>query len=335
MLENLRVDRHRLTDSRCNTQAMIALVSAIAFPVCRGRDSGSPCERRSRLRLSAKPRRSAGTQRETPALGGIGVFAGILAGVGLAIAVGAVGGSSDLLAILGGAGLLFAVGRLDDAFWLPALAKLGGARRRGRDRRHERPDGRAGEDRLDRGPDRGRLADGDDERVQPARQHGRYRGDARRDRLRLLRHRRGHRALERPRPRPLARASPSPAPAFSPSTVRRRNPRRRSSATPAARSLGSRWPRSRSPPAGKRRHRPSPPSSSRSSSSPSRSSTPRSSPSSALSSAALIHVGGRDDTSHRLVYTGLSEKRTLVLLARRRGRARRNEPRYNAANNSM
>ena len=34
-----------------------------------------------------------------------------------------------------------------------------------------------------------------DERLQPARQHGRPRGDARRDRLRLLRRRRGHRPL--------------------------------------------------------------------------------------------------------------------------------------------
>nr|MBA3718068.1 hypothetical protein [Actinomycetota bacterium] len=102
---------------------MIALVSAIAFPVAA---AVIWVALRSPLAawLAAKPTSERWHTRETPALGGIGVFAGILAGVGLAIAVGAVDGSSELLAILGGTGLLFAVGLLDDAFSLPALAKL-------------------------------------------------------------------------------------------------------------------------------------------------------------------------------------------------------------------
>src|SRR6266545_7158317 len=102
---------------------MIALVSAIAFPVAAAVIWAAL---RSPLagRLAAKPTSERWHTRETPALGGVGVFAGILAGVGLAIAVGAVDGSSELLAILGGAGLLFAVGLLDDAFSLPPLAKL-------------------------------------------------------------------------------------------------------------------------------------------------------------------------------------------------------------------
>ena len=57
-------------------------------------------------------------------LGGIGIFAGILAGVGLAIAAGVVTGSDTLLAIVGASGLLFAVGLIDDAFSLPVLPKL-------------------------------------------------------------------------------------------------------------------------------------------------------------------------------------------------------------------
>jgi UDP-GlcNAc:undecaprenyl-phosphate GlcNAc-1-phosphate transferase len=102
---------------------MSALVSAIAFPVCA---AVIWIALRTPLadRLTIRPTSDRWHTRETPALGGIGIFAGILAGVGLAIAVGAASGSDTLLAIIGGAGLLFAVGLLDDAFSLPVLAKL-------------------------------------------------------------------------------------------------------------------------------------------------------------------------------------------------------------------
>ncbi len=105
------------------------------------------------------------------------------------------------------------------------------------------------------------------------------------------------------------------------------SPRRSSSATRAARCSASRWPRSRSRRAGRRPRRRSRPCSCRCSCSPSRS----------LDTALVtvvralerrpIHVGGRDHTSHRLVYTGLSEKRTLAAARRRRRRARGHEPR--------
>ena len=86
-------------------------------------------------------------------------------------------------------------------------------RRRGRDR------GRAtGRDRVERRPrdgDRPALARRHDERVQPARQHGRARGDARRDRRHLLRHRRCDDPLGRPAARrltlPCARGRRLPA----------------------------------------------------------------------------------------------------------------------------
>ena len=102
---------------------MSALVSAIAFPVAAAviwLALRTPLA----VRMAAKPTSERWHTRSTPAVGGIGVFAGILAGVGLAVAVGAVSGSDELLAIIGAAGLLFAVGLLDDAFSLPALAKL-------------------------------------------------------------------------------------------------------------------------------------------------------------------------------------------------------------------
>ena len=102
---------------------MSALVSAIAFPVC-GAVIWTVLRTPLAARLAAKPSSERWHTRETPALGGIGVFAGILAGVGLAITVGAVSGSNTLLAIIGAAALLFAVGLLDDAFGLPVVAKL-------------------------------------------------------------------------------------------------------------------------------------------------------------------------------------------------------------------
>lgn len=60
----------------------------------------------------------------TPKLGGIGIFAGLAAGIGLAIAAGAVPASGELLGILGGAALLFAAGLVDDLWSLNPVAKL-------------------------------------------------------------------------------------------------------------------------------------------------------------------------------------------------------------------
>src|SRR5205085_12692871 len=57
--------------------------------------------------------------------GGVGLFAGLVAGVALAVAVGAVHGSETLWGVLGGCGLLFAAGLADDLFTFPPLAKLG------------------------------------------------------------------------------------------------------------------------------------------------------------------------------------------------------------------
>ena len=103
---------------------MSALVSAIAFPVC-ATVIWIALRTPLAARLAAKPSSERWHTRETPALGGIGVFSGILAGVGLALAIGAVSGTDTLLAIIGAAGLLFAIGLLDDSFGLPAWAKLG------------------------------------------------------------------------------------------------------------------------------------------------------------------------------------------------------------------
>src|SRR5919198_4231784 len=102
---------------------MIALVSAVAFPTAA---VAIWAALRSPLAgaLVVKPSGERWSTKATPALGGIGVFTGILAGVGVAIAFGAVEADAELLSILGGLGLLFAVGLLDDVLALPPLAKL-------------------------------------------------------------------------------------------------------------------------------------------------------------------------------------------------------------------
>ncbi len=64
-------------------------------------------------------------ERATPSFGGVGIFLGFAAGILLAIAVGAVDASSELLGVLGGAALLFAAGLADDLFSLSPIAKLG------------------------------------------------------------------------------------------------------------------------------------------------------------------------------------------------------------------
>ncbi len=75
-------------------------------------------------RVVAAPRGDRWHERATPALGGVGIFAGFTAAVLLAVAARAVGGSSELFGVLGGAAILFAAGLLDDLRSLPPLVKL-------------------------------------------------------------------------------------------------------------------------------------------------------------------------------------------------------------------
>src|SRR5213076_1453392 len=57
-------------------------------------------------RVSAEPRDDRWHERTTPMVGGIGIFAGIVTGFLLAIAVGAAPASRELLAIVGACGVL-------------------------------------------------------------------------------------------------------------------------------------------------------------------------------------------------------------------------------------
>src|SRR5438105_3432100 len=76
-------------------------------------------------RVSAEPRDDRWHERPTPMLGGIGIFAGILTGFLLAVAAGAAPANRELLAIVGACGVLFVAGLLDDLFSLGPVPKLG------------------------------------------------------------------------------------------------------------------------------------------------------------------------------------------------------------------
>jgi UDP-GlcNAc:undecaprenyl-phosphate GlcNAc-1-phosphate transferase len=76
-------------------------------------------------RLVATPEGERWEQRETPTFGGVGIYAGLVAGLALAVAAGAVEASSELLGIVAGASILFVAGLVDDLRRLSPLAKLG------------------------------------------------------------------------------------------------------------------------------------------------------------------------------------------------------------------
>ncbi len=76
-------------------------------------------------RVVAAPRGDRWHQQATPSFGGVGIFAGLLAGVGASLAAGAVEPSWELFGILGGCTVLFAAGLADDLYSLGPMAKIG------------------------------------------------------------------------------------------------------------------------------------------------------------------------------------------------------------------
>jgi UDP-GlcNAc:undecaprenyl-phosphate GlcNAc-1-phosphate transferase len=76
------------------------------------------------VRLIAHPTGERWHAEATPTFGGVGIFAGFMAGVGAAVAVGAVEWSGELGGILAGATLLFAAGLIDDLRHLSPIVKL-------------------------------------------------------------------------------------------------------------------------------------------------------------------------------------------------------------------
>ena len=75
-------------------------------------------------RLVAHPSDARWHAQPTPTFGGVGIFAGFVAGVALALAVGAVEWSGELGGILAGVTIVFVAGLVDDLWHLSPLAKL-------------------------------------------------------------------------------------------------------------------------------------------------------------------------------------------------------------------
>jgi UDP-GlcNAc:undecaprenyl-phosphate/decaprenyl-phosphate GlcNAc-1-phosphate transferase len=82
---------------------------------------------RSRLGglVVAAPRQDRWHTRATPLLGGVGIFAGFLAAIGAALASGATPANKELLGIVAGCAVLFLAGLADDIRSLRPLVKLG------------------------------------------------------------------------------------------------------------------------------------------------------------------------------------------------------------------
>jgi UDP-GlcNAc:undecaprenyl-phosphate GlcNAc-1-phosphate transferase len=76
------------------------------------------------VRLVADPRADRWHVQQTPLLGGIGIFAGFLVGIGAATAAGAISDHRELWGIVGGCALLFLAGLVDDLWNLPPLVKI-------------------------------------------------------------------------------------------------------------------------------------------------------------------------------------------------------------------
>ncbi|HVW90389.1 MAG TPA: MraY family glycosyltransferase, partial [Gaiellaceae bacterium] len=102
---------------------MSTLAALVAFPV-----AGAVVWAFLRTGLSSKlgrmPEASRWRAAATPLVGGIGIFAGLSAGIWLTVLAGPLGASEQLAGIYAGAALLFVAGLADDVLSLPPLPKL-------------------------------------------------------------------------------------------------------------------------------------------------------------------------------------------------------------------
>jgi UDP-GlcNAc:undecaprenyl-phosphate GlcNAc-1-phosphate transferase len=102
---------------------MSALTALAAFPAAAAVIWATLRSRLSRTVVAAPTGERWHTQT-TPSLGGVGIFLGLSAAIVLAVGVHAVRGSGELWGIVAGCALLFAAGLADDLLAFPPLAKL-------------------------------------------------------------------------------------------------------------------------------------------------------------------------------------------------------------------
>ena len=83
---------------------------------------------RTRLgrRIVATPSDARWHKQETPSFGGVGIFLGLLAGIGACLVVGALEPTWELAGIVGGAAIVFSLGLVDDLRSLAPIVKLVG-----------------------------------------------------------------------------------------------------------------------------------------------------------------------------------------------------------------
>jgi len=95
--------------------AALPLTFAVLWALLR-----SPASRR----LVAVPSDERWHEQPTPTFGGVGIFAGFIGGILLALAIGAVEWSGELAGILAGVTIVFVAGLIDDLRHLSPVAKL-------------------------------------------------------------------------------------------------------------------------------------------------------------------------------------------------------------------
>ena len=100
--------------------ALVAIAAApIAFFVIRALQTSALGRR-----LVAEPSSERWHGSSTPTFGGVGIYVGFLAGVTAALLVGAIDPTEELFGVVGGCTVIFVFGLLDDAYGLPPVAKL-------------------------------------------------------------------------------------------------------------------------------------------------------------------------------------------------------------------
>jgi UDP-GlcNAc:undecaprenyl-phosphate/decaprenyl-phosphate GlcNAc-1-phosphate transferase len=77
-------------------------------------------------RIVATPSGDRWHEQETPSFGGVGIFLGLLAGIGACLIAGTVEPTWELAGIVGGASIVFVFGLVDDIRSLPPIVKLAG-----------------------------------------------------------------------------------------------------------------------------------------------------------------------------------------------------------------